>query len=141
MNLAGFNFTKISAEKMSDKPSNLKVNTSIDISNIEEVKPAIFTTKETILGVKFSYILDYEKDFAKLTFEGNILLAVEPKIAKEVLKQWKEKKMPEDFRLSLFNFILRKANVKAIQLEDEMNLPLHMQMPKLGASTKEEKKE
>jgi len=30
--------------------------------------------------------------------------------------------MPEEFRVLLFNVILRKANLKALQLEEEMKL-------------------
>ena len=138
MNLAGFNFTKISIEKKGDKPQDLKISTNIDISEISEIKSEVFKTREMILGIKFSYVLNYEKDFAKLTFEGNVLLAVEPKIAKDVLKQWKDKKIPDEFKFPLFNFILKKANIKALQLEDEMNLPLHMPFPRIG-KTEEEK--
>ncbi|GAG20549.1 unnamed protein product, partial [marine sediment metagenome] len=53
------------------------------------------------------------------------------KIAKDILKEWNDKKMSEDFRITLFNIILRKSNLKAIQLEDEMNLPIHIQLPSL----------
>jgi hypothetical protein len=34
-------------------------------------------------------------------------------------------------RLGIFNFIMVKCNVKALYLEDEMNMPLHVPMPRL----------
>ena len=51
---------------------------------------------------------------------------------------WKDKKMPDDFRNTLFNLILRKASLKALQLEEEMNLPIHMQLPTLKIGEKKE---
>ena len=138
MRLAGFNFSKISIEKFSEKVENLKINTKIDISEVKNVKSDIFKTKEDFLGVKFTYSLNYSPNFAKIEFMGNIIVATESKIAKDVLKEWEEKKMPEEFKMALFNVILRKSNVKALQLEDELNLPIHIQMPSLK---KEDKKE
>jgi len=138
MKILGFNLTKINVEKFKDKVENLKINTQIDVAEISEVKSDFFKTKEEILAVKFTYGLNYEPEFAKLEFSGNIVLSLDSKTAKNVLKQWKDKKMPEDFRLPLFNIILRKSSLKALQLEEDMNLPIHMQLPSLRAQDKKE---
>ena len=127
----GFNFEKINIEKLSDKAGNIKINTIIDISDIKEIKSTLFKTKEGIVKVKFIYDINYEPGFAKVEFEGNVLFSLEPKAAKDLVNQWKKKKISEDFRTDLFNFILRKSNLKALQLEDEMNLPLHIPLPSL----------
>lgn len=132
MKIIGFNFTKTSAEKLKE-PSELKeqvkINTQIDVPELTEVKTHVLKTKEELIGAKFVYGVNYEPGFAKVELEGRILVSVEPKIAKEVLKQWKKKKMPEDFRLLLFNVILKKSSLKALHLEEDLNLPLHMPMP------------
>ena len=138
MKLLGFNYNKISVEKMADKMKDLKINTKIDVSEIIEIKSDIIKTEEEILGVKFSYGVDYDPKMAKIELAGNIILGIDSKTAKEVLKQWKDKKMPEDFRIILFNIILRKSNLKALQLEDEMNLPLHVQLPSIKSQEKKE---
>ena len=138
MKLLGFNFDKIKAEKITSKVENIKINTKIDIVEIKEVKPDIFKIKEEVLGICFVYSLNYDPDFAKIEFKGNILLSVESKIAKQVLKEWEEKKMPEDFRIVLFNIILRKSSLRALTLEEELNLPLHIQPPSIK---KQENKE
>jgi len=130
----GFNFDKISIERFLDNITDMKISTNIDISDIIKLNPGILKTKEEILGVKFNYIIDYQENIAKIELAGKILLALEPKQAKEVLKQWDDKKVPDEFRITLFNFIFRKANIKAIQLEDEMNLPIHIPLPKIGKS-------
>jgi len=142
MRVIGFNFTKISIEKLKESTElseQLKVNTQIDVPELTEVKTHVLKTKEELVGAKFMYGVNYEPGFAKVKLEGRILIAVEPKLAKEIFKQWKKKKMPEDFRLLLFNVILKKSSLKALYLEEELNLPLHMPMPSFKKEKKEEK--
>jgi hypothetical protein len=142
MKLMGFNFTKISAEKLKGSSKGIKLNTNINISDIKEVKNAPFKSKETIISVSFNYLVEYNPDFAKLNFEGTLVLGLDAKESKEILKQWKSKKMPEDFKIPLFNLILRKSNLRAMQLEEEMNIPLHVPLPKLSKdSMNSQKKE
>jgi len=129
MRLVGFNFTKINIEKFSNKGKNLKINTKIDIPEIKTIKSDFFKIKEEIIQIKFSYNINYNPDIAKIELAGDLLLAVESKLAKDILKQWKDKEMSEDFRIDLFNIILRKSSLKALQLEDEMNLPAHISLP------------
>ncbi len=131
MKILGFNFNKVGAEKMEGGKGEIKINTSINISKIEKIKSPPIKTKEEIFGVSFEYSINYDPSFAKLTFAGSIIISVDSKLAKEVEKDWKDKKMPEDFKMGLFNVIFRKANIKALQLEDELGLPLHLPMPTL----------
>ena len=138
MKLLGFNFTKIQVEKLKERVDGLKIGTRIDVSEINEAKTGILKTKDEILSIKFKYGLDYEPGMAKLDLEGNLVISLESKEAREVLKQWKDKKMPESFRMTLFNLILRKASLKALQLEEEMNLPIHLQLPTLKIGDKKE---
>jgi len=136
MKAVGFNFKKISIEKLSDKTENIKVNTNIDISEISSVKTNLFKTEEEFLGVKFKYEINYNPNYAKLEFEGNIIVSVDQKKSKEIIKEWENKKIPEEFRIFLFNIILKKANLKALELEDEMNIPLHIPLPSVKKSDK-----
>ncbi len=141
MKLMGFNFNKIDVEKQSiERPKDLKINTNIDVSEIKNIKSDILKTKEEIIATTFSYVINYTPDYAKIELGGTVLLTVEPKLAKTITKEWKSKKMTEEFRLVLFNIILAKSNVKALQLEEEMNLPYHIPMPSLKRGEMEEKK-
>lgn len=137
MRIIGFNFKKINIEKISDSYENLKIKTNIDISDIKEVKNNIIKTENSLLNVNFIYIVDYEQNIAKIELSGNILFEVDSKLSEDILNEWNSKKIPEDFKLTLFNTILRKSNVKALQLEDDLNLPLHVSLPSLK---KQEKK-
>lgn len=129
MRIIGFNFTKIKIERLKDTTEELKIKTEIDIPELKELKSSPLNTKEEVIEIKFLYRILYEPGFAIVELEGKLLMALEPKTAKEVVKQWKKKKMPEDFRVLLFNAILKKSVLKALELEDELNLPLHMPMP------------
>jgi len=129
MKIIGFNFNKICIEKLSDKLKELKINTNIDIKRVKQLKQDLFQTKEEVLEVKFGYEVDYSPDIAKISLSGNIVLLVDSKTTKKFLKEWKNKKVPEEYKLTIFNVIMKKSNLKAIQLEDEMNLPLHISLP------------
>lgn len=129
MKIIGFNFNKVYIERFSDNLKELKINTNIDIKNVKQLKQELFHTKEEIIEVKFGYDIDYSPDIAKLSLSGNIILLVDSKTAKKFVKEWKNKKIPEEDKLTIFNVIMKKSNLKAIQLEDEMNLPLHISLP------------
>lgn len=133
MKILGFNFTKLNAEKLSNKMEGVKINTNIDISDIKKVKSDFFETKQKILGIKFTNTITYDPDFAKIELSGNALISVDENTFEQVLKDWEKKSMPEEFRLAVFNLILRKSSLKALQLEEELNIPLHMPMPSLRA--------
>lgn len=131
MKLMGFNFSKISIEQTGKRKPETKIKTNLDVIEIIDAKSDVLKSKETILVVKFEYSINYTPDYAKLEFEGNIIISLESKEAKIVLKEWKKKKMSEDFKMKLFNIILMKSNVKALQLEEEMNLPYHIPLPSI----------
>lgn len=139
MKIIGFSFNKINIEKFSNKAENIKINSNIKVSEIKEVKSDFFKEEENIINIKFIYNLIYNPDFAKLEFIGNILFSIESEKAKDILKQWESKKIAEDFKKTLFNFILKKTTLKALQFEDELNLPLHIPLPSLKFEDKKDK--
>jgi hypothetical protein len=141
MRLIGFNFTKISAERLKDSVENLKFNNKMDITSINPLKSDFLKIKEDVLKVEFAYSVLYEPEFAKIEFKGEFLLAVDPKLAREVLKGWKDKETSEEFRIFIFNIILRKSNIKSLELEEDLNLPFHLPLPSLNKDSLKEKKE
>lgn len=136
----GFNLNKIIAQRKQEKPEKIKINTGLNIKDIEKPKSDFLKTKDDILNISFEYLIDYEKDFGKVSFEGNLLIAVDTKTSKEVIKMWKNKKIPADFKLTIFNVIMRRCNIKAMELEDTINLPLHVQLPYLQPKLEEQNK-
>jgi len=137
MRIVGFNFTKISAERQQGAVKGLKINTEINVPEIKELKQDFLKTKEQILEVLFEYKVKYDPDYAVLDFKGRALLAVDPKAAKDILGQWKKKKISEDLKLFLFNIVIKKSSLKALSLEEELNLPTHIPLPTLRKQNKQ----
>jgi len=133
MKVMGFNFTKVSGEIFS-VGKNIKVDTEMDIRDVKEVDNAFLSTKEKLLEAKFSYRVNYEPNVAKIIIEGTVLLALSEKGSEDVLKEWKTKVLPEDFKLSLVNTVMRRCTLKALNLCEELNLPIHIPLPSLKGS-------
>ena len=133
----GFNFDKISIEKKADSLKGINISTKIDITNMEILESEI-VKNEKLVKIQFNYEVLYNPSIAEVSIGGSILFAFDEEKAKEVVKSWKDKKMTEDFRISLFNFILRKSNVKALELEDQIGLPLHIPLPSVQKQKKKE---
>lgn len=130
MRIIGFNFKKISAERKKDIKGKLEIKSDMDIESIE--KDNIDIAGE-ILKFSYTYSIKYEPGFAEIIFKGTILVVPDkqPDI-KNILKEWKKKKLPEELRIFIYNFIMTKCNLKALQLEEEFALPSHIPLPRLS---------
>ena len=143
MNVIGFNFTKVSASRNKTFPKDASLSTDIEFLEIE--KETVSLLKDTDpLRIDFRFAINYKegegkkaKNAAQILFEGNILLSATKEESKEIMKDWKKKKTSPPFQMGLFNLILKKCTVKALQLEEEMNLPLHHPVPQIKPKKKE----
>ncbi len=140
MKIIGFNFTKISIEREEKSQTNLNINQNINIKDVKKEKIPI--SEAEVIQLKFNLSINYSEDYAKLEFEGTVLILPEKEELKQVLESWKDKKIPEELRIPIFNFIMNKCNIKALYLEDELSLPLHLQnfMPRISSKKQEEQK-
>jgi hypothetical protein len=129
MRIIGFNLLKTSVERKEKPIPRPKITQNVDIKDVTKEKIPI--SDQEVLKIRFNFVISYSGDFAKLEFEGNVIALPGKEGLKDFLKSWKDKKIPEDVRIGLFNFIMSKCNVKALQLEDEMGLPLHVPMFRL----------
>jgi len=132
MQVIGFNFDKITAERKKPFQGKIELKSNIDLKDISQEKIDIMKEKD-VLKFLFDFTVNYEPGMASLNFTGIILAIVEKDQVKEVLKKWKTKKIPDEIRLPLFNLILTKCNLKALQLEEELGLPTHVPLPRLQA--------
>ena len=130
MQIIGFNLTKISVEREEKLNGKLDVKQNVNIENIIEDNVSI--SKDKIIKITFIFSIKYGEDLAKIEFKGMVIVLPKPEELSTIIKDWKEKKFNNSFRVPLFNFIMNKCNVKALALEDEMALPLHIPMPKLA---------
>lgn len=130
MRIIGFNFKKVIVERKSDLKGKLEVKTHMDIKSIEKENLDI---AGDILRLFFVYNIDYTPNHAALSFEGSVLLKPDKKQnTGKILKEWKSKKLSEDIRLLIFNFVMTKCNLKALQLEEDFSLPPHIPLPRIS---------
>lgn len=131
MQILGFSFEKVHAErKNTTKSGKIEVNSNIDIKNITQETLDLVKDKVP-MKFNFEFSIDYKPDFADIKLNGAVIGVVEKDIAKEILKKWKDKKISDDIRVPLFNFILTKCNLKALVLEEDFGLPTHVPMPRI----------
>src|SRR3989344_2283488 len=137
MKVIGFNFIKIAGESDPTAVKRKALNTNIEFMNITQEESPMFKEQD-LIKVHFQYTLDYEEDKKEakpkhpaISLEGAIILSAETAESKEILKAWKKKSLSDAFKVPLFNVILKKCTPKAIQLEDELNLPLHVPLPQV----------
>lgn len=129
MKIIGFNFNKISVERLSDNFQKLKIENTIDLVDVKSSKSDVFSEKESLIEVKFNFIVNYEPKIAEVVLSGSVLILADPKDAKSFTTHWKDKKLPDEHKVFLFNVIMKKSNLKALELEDDLNLPLHVPLP------------
>ncbi len=132
--ILGFNYSKLSAQKYPDFKGKLEINPNINIASIE--KHELSLIKQDAVKVKFSFNIKY-KDLADVLLEGEMVLRIDSKTQKEILKGWKDKALELELQTMILNIIMQKASVRAIELEEEMGLPIHIRIPRLEISKKE----
>ena len=136
MRLVDFKFDKIYGERNDEQTKEFKLQSNINLKDVKSIKNKELKIEGDILEIKFGYSVKYS-EFAKIELEGRLILRTEDDESDEILKSWKDKKLPDKFKLSIFNTILTKSNVRALQMEDELKLPYHISLPKLENKNKE----
>ncbi|MBU2612201.1 MAG: hypothetical protein KKB62_00580, partial [Nanoarchaeota archaeon] len=112
----GFVLTKLKAERFDQKIEDIKVETSVNIISIEEHVSNKEDSGKKHLVISFDYKIQYSEKVAEIEIGGKIFLAVDPDTSSEVLKKWKKKELTNEFKLAVFNLILMKGNIKAVQV-------------------------
>lgn len=137
MKIIGFSIESLKAEKIKPAKGNLELKSGLTIEDIKQETNE--ETKQTVLDFKFSFIIDYSPNIAKIEFKGIVRLLDEKDEGKEIIKDWKKKKFVHAVKLGLFNFIMERCNIKALKLEEELSLPFHIPFPKLTAQKQSDK--
>jgi len=160
MQIIGFYLTKISVSKSQNFKQVTNINTDVEFLNLEKDKVDFLKDAEAI-RVSFKFSVNYynEQQFKQIEneqkgknknlvqnnkdgeviFEGNILLSANQEEAKNLLESWKTKDIPDGIKVPIFNLILKKCTTKAIDLEDQVNLPYHLQLPSIQLDQTEPK--
>ena len=124
--LLGARISKISGERKPDFSGKLEVNTNIKLLGLDKLKDS-----KDSLKIDYELIVDY-KELGNITINGTIFVSTDSKTIKEIQKSWKDKKFDTEEQITITNLIIRKASIKAFELEDELGLPIHIQLPSLS---------
>lgn len=134
MNIVGFNFSKISAERKKAVVGSIRINNNVAIKEVREAK--IGLGDRGALGVSFQFKTQYTPDFAELTMEGDLVLLGSQNETKAALEQWeKEKRLAPATAASVMNYILDRCSIQALLLSKDLNLPPPVRLPKVNVGT------
>ena len=134
MTIAGFNFTRLLAEKKAQMRSEISINTNIAVVSAEEIDFVMGSNKQKGIKVTFDYRNAYTPDLGTLIIGGEILYLSDQKKHDELMKGWgKNKKFPEDITAEFFDMISVKASVEAIHLATTVGLPPPVPLPRFRA--------
>lgn len=131
MAVFGLNFKKILIERKSHEQGKLNVAMKIDIQDIKPVKNSPMKDKD-LLNFEFIFDLKYlleKKEIADLSFLGTVLYITEKESATAILEEWKKKQIKEDLKILILNSVMTRCNIKALEFEEELNLPPHLKLP------------
>jgi len=140
MAIFGFGFKKVLIERKAFEQGPISSSLNINIKEITKLKSTI--KDKEILSFEFEFAIKYiqnKKEIAILSFEGNVLYLTNNTKAEKILSDWAKKNIEEDLKLLILNTIMTKCNLKALQFEEDLNLPLHLKLPHFKKSMKEEK--
>lgn len=126
--LGAFKFLKVFAERSEDFKGELKITPNIHIKSVD--KHTSDLNKQESLKVDFKFDVDYS-GLGKISLEGLLYLIMDAKTLKETISTWKDKKLNDEVKSIILNLIMHKSSVRAMELEEELNLPLHVQLPRL----------
>lgn len=131
--IAGFNFTKINAEKTEVARGKISVNNNVTLKEVVESDVSFGKQKQNAVSFKFEFTSQYDPSIGLIKFEGDVLYIDEPKYIKEILASWKnEKKIKKELMAGIINVILTKCNIEAMILSQQINLPSPIPLPKVG---------
>ncbi len=143
MAVLNFGFTKIEVEKKGVMSKQINIQSGMNIIDVIE-SDMVNASKQKAFSIKFSFDTKYEPKLGHIHLEGDLLYLADEAVSKEIATAWKKNKsLPKDIALVVFNKILHNCNVEALILSKEINLPAPIQLPKVRAEMhgKEQKKE
>ena len=138
MQIIGFGFTKITAFKLETfNRTSANINTTMEFTDVKKEEIKILKDNNEGLKLNFKLSIDYtpqdsdkkqekQDKQGEISFEGYLIVSVTKEESKNIQKSYKKKQMSPALLTPLYNFLLRKCAPKAMDLEDEIGLPLHI---------------
>ncbi len=124
--IIGANFLEINTKRNPDFSGKLKLKTNIQIISLEKLEKS----KDT-LKITYIFEIDYG-DLGKIEIKGELFLLSDIKTIETVLDNKKNKEYNTPEYITITNLIIKKASIKAFELEEELGLPIHIKLPTLS---------
>jgi len=132
MAVFGFNLNKILIEKQEGKKlGKIEVRSKMEITSVKKEEVELTKDKD-VLKFNFDFKLTYMPDLATIEFKGHVLVMSEPEATKKILEDWKKEKINDNLKVMVYNVIWEKCNVKALELEEDFNLPHHIPLGRVS---------
>lgn len=130
MPIVGFQFDKISAQKVGDIKGKIDIAHNVNIKNVKQEELTL-DKKQSVLKFEFEFKVDYKPNLGDISLEGHLTYLDTPEKVKEIGDAWKKKKkLPDDITAGVINMVLAKSNIKSLILSQDVNLPPQIQLPK-----------
>lgn len=130
MKIINTKFLEIEAKRNPEFSGKLKLKTNIQINELEAVKDS-----KDILKINYIFEIDYG-ELGKVKLKGELFVLSDTKTIKKILKDKKNKEYNTQEYIEITNFIVKKASIKAFELEEELGLPIHIKLPTLSLKNK-----
>jgi len=136
MAVLGLNITKMYIEKKGKIEKGAQVNTNINLLTVKESKIKSEPMDRIGAVMSFEAKVEYSPDIAEIVISGDLVFSdKDEKIVTDAISRWeKEKKLPTDISIEVYNAILRRVNIEALILADRMRLPPPFKMPRFKKS-------
>lgn len=131
MPIIGFYYNKLVAEKKKDHlKGDMKIKNDLLLQSLNQTEIDVGNKKQNILKIIFEFSVDYQPNMGAILINGHLLFLESPENIKLIIDMWKkEKKIPQSFATNIINAILTRANIKALELSQYINLPPHIRLP------------
>lgn len=135
MKYVGLRLKKISAEKFKNEFSgSIEVKSNFNLGEVKEEKEFSKNSKSPVFSFAFTYTLNYG-EIAKIEFEGVVYVEIEDKsVVKELEKD--KKTSDNELRKFILDVVLARTHVESLHLEEKLNLPFHIQSPRVSFGEK-----
>ena len=140
--IINFTLDKIYIEKTKEPKGNIEAKNSIKFLDIIELPTPPEFDQQALLKFQFIYKIEYSQNVAKTEIKGNIHYMTNKEEMAKIMKEWdKESRIDPQLSSRLVNYIFSKCGIKALSLSNQLGLPPHIPIPKVGLRKKESSKQ
>jgi len=137
MTLVGFHFKKMLTEKKKSISGKVNAKSNVAITKIQEAKLNMGSSKQAGAEFTFKFTIEYEPGIGNTELEGAFVYMADEKKVKAVIARWKkDQKLEADVIQEVYNHILNRCNIQALILAKDMQLPAHINLPRVNAESK-----